>query len=225
MRNVVNRALGAKKLSFKTTTLIAAIGMIVYALYIVARYIIYYAYPTAYCFDLWIDIRTRLIFDLLPISLIIAGIGLYKKRPIDTMKSFHFFTVCLLIALIGTLVFSFIYTYDHSIWPPFYWRMILLVAGIVWLFMLRKQPLEDATPRSYQVTLIIAMTLLALPIILEAISGLSLLCGNEHVLGLKSYSIKTWVKYIAPVLLLSQFIPFRTKLKGIKLKEDAIIPN
>ena len=51
------------------------------------------------------------------------------------------------------------------------------------------------------------------------------LCGNEHVLGLKSYSIKTWVKYIAPVLLLSQFIPFRTKLKGIKLKENAIIPD
>lgn len=115
------------KPSFKTTTLIAAIGMIVYALYIVARYIINCAYPTAYCFDLWI--------------------------------------------------------------------------------------------------VIIAMTLLALPIILEAISGLALLCGNEHVLGLKSYSIKTWVKYIAPVLLLSQFIPFRTKLKGIKLKENAIIPN
>ena len=213
------------KLSFKTTTLIAAIGMIVYTLYIVARYIINCAYPTAYCFDLWIDIRTRLIFDSLPISLIIAGIGLYKKRPIDTMKSFHFLTVCLLIALIGTLVFSSIYTYYHSIWPPFCWRMILLVAGIVWLFMLRKQPLKDATPRSYQVILIIAMTLLALPIILEAISGLALLCGNEHVLGLKSYTIKTWVKYIAPVLLLSQFIPYRTKLKGIKLKENAIIPD
>ncbi len=224
MKNGVNRALVAKKPSFKTTTLIAAIGMIVYALYIVARYIIYYAYPTAYCFDLWIDIRTRLIFDSLPISLIIAGIGMYKKRPIDTMKSFHFLTVCLLIALIGTLVFSFIYTYYHSIWPPFCWRMILLVAGIVWLFMLRKQPLEDATPRSYQVTLIIAMTLLALPIILEAISGLSLVLGGEFFC-FNSAAIKTWVKYIAPILLLSQFIPYRTKLKGIKLKEDAIIPN
>lgn len=194
------------KPSFKTTTLIAAIGMIVYALYIVARYIINCAYPTAYCFDLWIDIRTRLIFDSLPISLIIAGIGLYKKQPIDTMKSFHFLTVCLLIALIGTLVFSSIYTYYHSIWPPFCWRMILLVSGIVWLLMLRKQPLEDATPRSYQVILIIAMILLALPIILEAISGLALLCGNEHVLGLKSYTIKTWVKFIAPTLVLAHFV-------------------
>ena len=213
------------KSSFKTTTLIAAIGMIVYTLYIVARYIINCAYPTAYCFDLWIDIRTRLIFDSLPISLIIAGIGLYKKRPIDTMKSFHFLTVCLLIALIGTLVFSSIYTYYHSIWPPFCWRMILLVAGIVWLFLLREQPLEDATSHSYQTTLIIAMILLALPVVLEAISGLALLCGREMVVGFQSGAIKTWVKYIAPILLLSQFIPYRTKLKDIKLKENAIIPN
>lgn len=194
------------KSSFKTTTLIAAIGMIVYALYIVARYIINCAYPTAYCFDLWIDIRTRLIFDLLPISLIIAGIGLYKKRPIDTMKSFHFLTVCLFIALIGTLVFSSIYTYCHSIWPPFCWRMILLVAGIVWLFMFRRQPLEETSPRSYRVTLILAMLLLALPMVLEAISGISLLCGRDIVLGLNSGAIKSWVKYIAPILPLVHFV-------------------
>ena len=207
MKNVVNCAHGAKnKPSFKTTTLIAAIGMIVYALYIVVRYIIYYAYPTAYCFDLWIDIRTRLIFDSLPISLIIAGIGLYKKRPIDTMKSFLFLTVCLFIALIGTLVFSSIYTYYHSIWPPFCWRMILLVAGIVWLFMLRNQPLEDASPRSYQVTLAISMALLALPIVLEAISGIALLSGREIVLNLQSGTVKTWVKFIAPVLPLIHFV-------------------
>ena len=85
--------------------------------------------------------------------------------------------------------------------------------------------MEDATPRSYQVTLIIAMVLLALPVVLEAISGIALLSGREMVVGFQSGAIKTWVKYIAPILLLSQFIPYRTKLKGIKLKENAIIPN
>ena len=61
-------------------------------------------------------------------------------------------------------------------------------------------------------------------ILIEAISGLSLVLGGE-IFCFNSAAIKTWVKYIAPILLLSQFIPYRTKLKGIKLKEDAIIPN
>ena len=198
------------KPSFKTTTLIAAIGMIIYALYVVARYIIYYAYPTAYCYDLWPDIRTRLMFDLLPLSLIIAGIGLYQQRPTNVTKPFRILTICLFVALIGTLVFSPLYTYSiigfGSIFPPIYWRVLLLIAGIVWLFMLKNQPLEEASPRSYQVTLAISMALLALPVVLEAISGIALLSGREHVIGLNSGAIKTWVKFVAPVLPLIHFV-------------------
>lgn len=198
------------KPSFKTITLIAAIGMIIYALYVVARYIIYYAYPTAYCYDLWPDIRTRLMFDLLPLSLIVAGLGLYQQRPTNTTKPFRILTICLFVALIGTLVFSPLYTYSiigiGSIFPPIYWRVLLLIIGIVWLFMLRNQPLEDASPRSYQVTLAISMALLALPIVLEAISGIALLSGREIVLNLQSGTVKTWVKFIAPVLPLIHFV-------------------
>jgi len=217
------------KLSFKTTTLIAAIGMIVYTIYVVVRYAIREFFPVPYHYDLLNDICVCLIFDILPLSLIIAGIGLWKHRPSKAAsKSFHLFTICLFVALVGTLLFSPLYTYPivgiGHLFPPIYWRAIMLISGIVWLFMLRIQPMEDATPRSYQVTLIIAMTLLALPIILEAISGLSLVLGGE-IFCFNSAAIKTWVKYIAPVLLLSQFIPYRTKLKGIKLKENAIIPN
>lgn len=198
------------KLSFKTTTLIAAIGMIVYALYVVARYAIHELFPAPYHYEFWNDICERLVYDILPVSLIVAGIGLYRKRPMNTSKPFRILTICLFVTLISTIVFSQQYTYCivgvGYMFPPFYWRVILLGIGIAWLFMLRKQSMEDASPRSYQVTLIIAMTLLALPIILEAISGLALLSGREMVVGFQSGAIKTWVKYIAPILLLIHLV-------------------
>ena len=67
--------------SFKTTTLIAAIGMIAYSLYVIARYILH-DFGLIHCYySLGYDIRVRLIYDILPVSLIIAGIGLFKYLP------------------------------------------------------------------------------------------------------------------------------------------------
>lgn len=199
------------KLSFKTNTLIAAIGMVVYTIYVVMRYAIREFYPVPYHYDLLDDICVRLIFDILPLSMIVACCGLWKYRPaMETSKSFHIFTVCLFVALVGTLLFSPLNSHQIAgvpyLFPSIYWRAIMLISGIVWLLMLRKQPLEDATPHSYQATLIIAMILLALPVVLEAISGIALLCGNEYVLGLRSSTILTWVKYIAPILPLIHFV-------------------
>ena len=199
------------KPSFKTTTLIAAIGMIVYTIYIIMLFAIHKLYPTPYHYDLWKDIQERLIVDILQVSFIIAGIGLWKYRPSDAAsKSFRIFTVCLFVALVGTLLCSPLYTYQivgvGYLFPSIYWRVIMLVSGIVWLFMFRRQPLEETSPRSYRVTLILAMLLLALPMVLEAISGISLLCGRDIVLGLNSGAIKSWVKYIAPILPLVHFV-------------------
>lgn len=188
------------KPSFKTTILIATIGMIVYALYVVARYTFHVLFPAPYHYELWNDIYERLVRDILPVSLIVAGFGLYKQRPVNITKHFRILTICLLVALGGTLFFSPIYTYWHSIWPPFFWRIILLIAGISWLFMLRNQLMENVSSHFYRITLIFAIVLLALPMILEAISGIAILCENEFVLGLHSGAIKTWVKYIAPIL-------------------------
>lgn len=186
--------------------------MIVYALYVVARYTIHELFPAPYHYELWTDICERLIFDILPLSLIIAGFSLYKQRPTNPTKPFCILTICLFVALVGTLFFSPIYTYWHSIWPPFFWRIILLIAGISWLFMLRNQLMENVSSHFYRITLIFAMALLALPMILEAISGIAILCGNEFVLGLHSGAIKTWVKYIAPILPMV-FLITKQKLK------------
>jgi hypothetical protein len=199
------------KTSFKTTTLIAAIGMMVYTIYGLTRYAIHEFWPIPYHYDLWYDIIERIILDILPISLIFAGVGLWNYCPSNNeSQSFRIFTICLFIALIGTLLFSPLYTYSivglEYIFPPIFWRAIILISGIVWLFMFRRQPLEETSPRSYRVTLILAMLLLALPMVLEAISGISLLCGRDIVLGLNSGAIKSWVKYIAPILPLVHFV-------------------
>lgn len=66
--------------------------------------------------------------------------------------------------------------------------------------MLGNRTPGESVSLPFRVTLAIAMVLLALPVILEAISGIALLCGNETVLGLRSGVIQTWVKYIAPIL-------------------------
>lgn len=195
------------KPTFKTTTLIAAIGMIVYTIYVVTHYALNVLCPTPYHFDLWDDICERLIFDILPISLIFVGIGLCEYRPAPIVsKPFRYLTIGLSIALIGTLLFSPLYSYQivglGYLFPSIYWRAILLISGIFWLFMLRTQPLEESSPRSYRVTLIAAIFLLALPMIFEAASGISLLCGREYVLGLRSAAIKSWVRYIAPTIVL-----------------------
>ena len=46
--------------SFKTTTLIAAIGMMVYTIYVITRYVIHQLSVVRYNFDLWEDICAKL---------------------------------------------------------------------------------------------------------------------------------------------------------------------
>jgi len=195
------------KHNFRTTILIAAIGMIVYTIYVLTHYALSELCPTPYHYDLWTDICERLIFDILPVSLILAGVSLWKNRPAqNASKPFRYLTIGLFVALIGTLLLSPLYTYRivglASLFPSIYWRAILLIAGIVWLFMLRKQTSEETSPTSHRGMLIIAIFLLVLPMVLEAASGISLLCGRECVLGLHSGAIKTWVKYVAPTIML-----------------------
>ena len=198
------------KPSFKTTTLIAAIGMIVYTIYIIMLFAIHKFYPTPYHYDFWKDIQERLLLDILQVCLIIADIGLWKYRPSNSAsKSFRVFTVCLFVALAGTLLFSPLYSYRicgmEYLFPSIYWRVIMLVSGIIWLFMLRLQPMEKVVSRSYRVTLIIAMVLLALPIVMEMLSGLSLALGG-NIFCFKSYAFQSWVRWIAPTMVLAHFV-------------------
>ena len=153
------------KTSFKTTTLIAAIGIIVYTTYVLTRYVLSEYFGIHYVFDLATEIRIRLIYDILPLSFIIAGVGLLKYRPSDAAsKSFQVFTKCLFVALVGTLLFS---------------------------------PLR--------VTLVLAICLLTIPMILEALSGISCMLYG-YVLCFDSSTIKAWIRWIAPTLVFVHFV-------------------
>lgn len=198
------------KPSFKTTTLIAAIGMMVYTIYVLTRYALGEYFGIHYVFNLATEIRIRLIYDILPLSMVVACCGLLKYRPAENAsKSFRVFTICLFVALVGTLLFSPLYTIQIAgtgyIRPSIYWRALMLISGIVWLFMLRKQASEEASPRSYRVTLILAILLLTLPIILEALSGISCML-NGHVLNFDSSTIKAWLRWIVPTLVMVHFV-------------------
>lgn len=203
---------------FKTTTLIAAIGVIGYTLDVLVNRLIHVFWPTPYHYELWSDIGGRLTSDLLPLGLIVAGIGLLRFRPTSAAsRAFRIFTICLLAALLVTLLVSPLYTYRLTgagyLFPSIYWRLAVLVAAIVWLFMLRRQPVEEATPRWYQALLIVVMILLAAPILLEAVSGVSLLCGHG-ILGFHSAALKTWVRWFAPALMLLLLcLPMRSSKK------------
>ena len=197
------------KLSFKTTTLIAAIGMIIYTVDVVARYFIYRNCPLDLNYDLWDDVRVRLALDILPVSLIIVGIGLWNKRPSESVsKTFRYLTIGLFVCMVGTLLFSPAYSGQIGfpfLSPSIYWRALMLILGIIWLFMLRNQPFEEASSRSYRVSLVVGLGLLALPIILEAISCLSYVLSG-YILLFNSYMFKPWVRWIAPVLVIVHFV-------------------
>lgn len=215
MKNEVNRALVAKKPSFKTTTLIAAIGMMVYTIYVLTRYVLGEYFGIHYVFNLATEIRIRLIYDILPLSMVVACCGLWKYHPAENAsKAFRIFTICLFVAMFGTLLFSPLYTVYIAgmkhIYPSICWRTIMLISGIVWLFMLRKQPLDEASPRSYRTTLILAILLLAYPIVLEIASGISCMFSG-YVLCFASSSIKSWIRWIAPTLVFIHFVFPQTK--------------
>lgn len=195
---------------FKTTTILAGIGMIAYTVYVLTRYVLSEYFGVHYVYNLATDIRLRLIYDILPLSMLIACCGLWKYRPAkEASKSFQLFTVCLFIALVATLLFSPFNTILIAemayLCPSIYWQAIILIAGIVWLFVLMRQPLEEVSTRSYRATLILAVFLLTIPMLLEALSSISCLLRG-YVLSFGSSTIKSWVIWIAPILVLTHFV-------------------
>ena len=136
------------KHNFRTTILIAAIGMIVYTIYVLTHYALSVLCPMPYHYDLWTDICERLIFDIMPVSLILAGVSLWKYSPApNASKPFRYLTIGLFIALIGTVLLSPLHAHKifgiAYLFPSIYWRAILLIAGIVWLFMFRRSHLRN----------------------------------------------------------------------------------
>ena len=199
----------------KKFILCAAFCELAYTAYLAVRFIISTVHPVKYHFDLVRDICQRSISDILLISMIIACFALVKSFPKQSTKPFRIFTLCFAVLLatstITALIHPYLYFGAYYCFLPFWLRITLLVVGFIWLLLLARQQEETTMPKALKVIFYVGIALLALPIILEIISGISYLFSG-HLLFLHSLAIRTWVRLLVPALLFP-FLCFLWKTK------------
>ncbi len=179
----------------KKLILCAAFGELAYTIYVIVRHIISTIYPYRYHFDFVQDICQRSICNILLISIIIVCFALIQSFPKQTTKPFRIFTFCfaalLAISTIIALTHSYHIVYGvHYCFLPSWLRITLLVVGFMWLLLLARQQEETTMPKALKVIFYVGIALLALPIILEIISGISYLFSG-HLLFLHSLAIRS----------------------------------
>lgn len=189
----------------KKLILCAAFGELAYTAYLVVRFIISTVHPIKYHFDLVQDICQRSISDILLVSMIIACFALIQSFPKQTTKPFRIFTFCFAALLATSTIIALTHSYHivygvHYCFLPSWLRITLLVVGFVWLLLLARQQEETTMPKALKVIFYVGIALLALPIILEIISGISYLFSG-HLLFLHSLAICSWVRLLVPAIL------------------------
>lgn len=188
----------------KKFILCAAFCELAYTAYLAVRFIISTVHPVKYHFDLVRDICQRSISDILLISMIIACFALVKSFPKQSTKPFRIFTFCFAVLLatstITALIHPYLYFGAYYCFLPFWLRITLLVVGFIWLLLLARQQEETTMPKALKVIFYVGIALLALPIILEIISGISYLFSG-HLLFLHSLAIRSWVRLLVPAIL------------------------
>ena len=188
----------------KKLILCAAFGELAYTIYVIARHIISTIYPYRYHFDFVQDICQRSICNILLISIIIVCFALIQSFPKQTTKPFRIFTFCfaalLATSTITALIHPYLYFGAYYCFLPFWLRITLLVVGFVWLLLLARQQEETTMPKALKVIFYIGIAFLALPILLEIMSGISYLFSG-HLLFLHSLAIRSWVRLLVPAIL------------------------
>ena len=192
----------------KKLILCAAFGELAYTAYLVVRFIISTVHPVKYHFDLLQDVFLRSIFDVLLVSMIIACIALIQSFPKQITKAFRAVSYSLaLILLISTII-----ALSHPIviygayycFLPYWLRIILLVLGFIWLLLLAQQEPEVTPSKIQKIILYAGIVILAIPILLEIISGISYLVSG-HLLFLHSHAIRSWARLLVPTFLFPFF--------------------
>lgn len=194
--------------SFKPLTTISAIGLSIYTCFLVVLRVIHILDDCPYQFNLVQDICQRIGMDIVLIALLIAGIALLQYCPLSrTSKSFRIYTIVLALLLFATAIicaipFTSIYINGvHFFYPNFVWRIVLLILSIIWMVMLSRQEATERTSLSFRIVICCGMIALCIPMLLEIISGVSLLCSGK-ILFLHSSCIRSWVRYFVPTVIL-----------------------
>lgn len=198
------------KNSFKATTLIAAIGITLYAIHVVLRHMdsIHVAFNAAFGSysigrELYFAAWYAFLFACM-ISIIVAAL----KTSINTespQKSFHIVTYILagslLIASIEAMIIPVRITGVYYLVLSDFWRVVLPILSSVWAWMLYRQSSAGTISKSLRIAMIVGACTLCLPILLQLISGTSYFCTN-HILFLRSWAIYSFVKVLVPAILL-----------------------
>ncbi len=200
------------KPSFKTTTLIAAIGIIVYSLTEIVWCLRHVFALNTLQFMQFREVLGIINIGVLLISMGLACFALCKYRPTknNVSRSFRRLTIVLSVLLALTML---ICTSPINLiringawffYPDFWWRILLMVLGVTWLFKLSRQETTEQSPQAFKVAVICGMIVLALPVLLGLISEASYIC-TDKLLFLRSTCVSTWVRYIVPTILLSWY--------------------
>ena len=198
------------KPSFKTTTIIATIGMTIYTYYSIVRSI-----PAM----VWLHISNLRgpLHDIFYATwmylflgrVIITIIAILRHRTSEpTMPRLRFrmttytLTVLLSFCIIGALLPYPIYIEGMPyLYIRFPMNIILLTLATIWLWMLCRQSSLGPISKPLRVAMMISIGLLALPILLQIISATSYWLTGE-LLFLRSWAIYSWIRIFVPTILL-----------------------
>ena len=196
------------KPSFKTTTILAASGMSIYAGYVFLRQV-----PAI---NTWIcslrGIGAEIFFAawmyMLLGATIAAIIAVVRFRPMTQTRpktSFRIMTYILAGVLLLSVLVALLIPVHISGAPYLYvrapWRYVLLLLASVWMWMLPFQSSLGSVSKSLRVAALIGAGVLCVPILLQLLSGISYF-ATGHILFLRSWAVASWVRYLVPTALI-----------------------
>ena len=200
------------KLSFKTTTLIATIGMAFYVCHLIMQHIpafvqlrCNYFHGRPFVHDMYYAAWMYLLLGII-ITTLVAMLRVKLVSSAVPTKSFRIMTYVLSIVsglamLGGSLPFPVYVSGVPFMYVPIPWRIIVLVFATFWLWMLSRQSSIGTISMAQRLAMIVGACLLCIPISLQFASAISYWRSGE-ILFLHSWAIGSWLKVLVPTILL-----------------------
>ena len=195
---------------FKTTTIIAAIGMTIYLCYVITRSILseyghYFDFSSEVYRNVFYAAWMYLFFGSVIIT-IIAILGHGPTEPIAPKKSFRIITYALTVLLSFCVIGALLPSPVHVGGVPYLYirfpmNIILIILATIWLWMLSRQSSIGTISIALRFAMIAGACLLSIPISLQFASAISYWQDGE-ILFLHSWAIGSWLKVLVPTILL-----------------------
>lgn len=192
--------------SLKTDLRVAAIGTTIYGVYITG-YLLVHALGLAEPYS-WSAIKDIVSLSanwlLLGAAFIVCyGCGLRKILPamnkpmrIYTLIIGFAFCLSMVYALIERILFNdFSY---YGCYPETWWRIVLIVSSIVWLWLFSSSKKEQTmSVRAAKTIMVVPTIILGSAFLVQVIAGVYVLVIG-HVFGFHTWIVLSWLRYLVP---------------------------